>query len=136
MNYKGCRSSRVDNPLLFFIMKVCSYVLLERPNPTLLGDSLNKIHFFKEVRKVSRLKTSGFAKILDIAKEDSLSKYRKQLIDTLIRVNWLGHGSRASPWFSDVSAVLLKGVCLNGVKIKKGESIWFCKVKLQLISRI
>lgn len=81
-----------------------------------------------------RIKAGGFAEILEIGKEDILFKYQEQLVGLKIRLTWLL--PRASPWFSATGVLVLRDICLNGIKIRKGDHLWFSKVKLRPISRI
>lgn len=77
----------------------------------------------------------GFAKIVDVAKDDAFFKFRDKLIGALIRVNYLVPISRDGPYSLVSGTVVLKDIPLNGTNLEIGGQIClkavFCKVNLK-----
>ena len=89
----------------------------------------------RKKRKMCRIRAGVFAEICRIAKEDTDNyRYREDLIGGLIRL--LRILSRDGPWVSATGVVVLRDICLNGTKIRKGDHICLRKVFLKSISHI
>lgn len=86
-------------------------------------------------RKMCRIRAGVFAEICRIAKEDTGHyRYREDLIGGFLRL--LRILSRDGPWVSAIGVVVLRDICLNGTKIRKGDHICLRKVFLKSISHI
>ncbi len=68
-------------------------------------------------------KIGNFAKIVDVDKNDPLSKYRKQLLDQIFRVDFYPPGQRAGPCPLFSGTVVLKDIPLNGQVLEIGGHI-------------